>query len=167
MHRRFSSRVRHKGWQTDSHIRGLDEELRSRAETLSRWKEHFGTSSVLMLEVAKRLDGINGSEVQVEEEEIELEKVKREVRNLKAEQRGDGVCKQNSEGSRLDMTMMQWLKVVCDVAWRCEKMPNEWREAVIVPIHEKIPTPFQFLCVANVSMLHSQFCEITALLSDI
>ena len=38
-----------------------------------------------MLEVAKRLDGINGSEVQVEEEEIELEKVKREVRNLKAE----------------------------------------------------------------------------------
>ena len=40
------------------------------------------------------------------------------------------------------MTMMQWLKVVCDVAWRCEKMPNEWREAVIVPIHEKIPTPF-------------------------
>lgn len=55
---------------------------------VSRWKEHFGTSSVLMPEVEKRLDGMDGSEVQVEEEEIELEKVKRTVRNWKVEKQG-------------------------------------------------------------------------------
>ena len=43
-----------------------------------------------MPEVEKRLDGMDGSEVQVEEEEIELKKVKRTVRNLKAEKRGGG-----------------------------------------------------------------------------
>lgn len=50
MQRRFSSKVRHKGWETDTHIRGLDRELRSSVEALSKW-EHFDTSSVLMLEV--------------------------------------------------------------------------------------------------------------------
>ena len=34
-------------------------------------------------------------------------------------------------------TMMQWLKDVFDVAWRCGKTPKEWREAIIIPIHKK------------------------------
>ena len=33
-------------------------------------------------------------------------------------------------------TMVQWLKEVLYVAWRCGKMLQEWREAIIVPIQK-------------------------------
>ena len=34
-------------------------------------------------------------------------------------------------------TVVQWLKDVFDIAWKCGKTPREWREAIIVPIYKK------------------------------
>ena len=34
-------------------------------------------------------------------------------------------------------TMVQWLKEVLDVAWKSGKTPQDWREAIIIPIHKK------------------------------
>ena len=34
-------------------------------------------------------------------------------------------------------TVAQWLKDIFDIAWKCGKTPQEWREAVIVPIYKK------------------------------
>ena len=33
--------------------------------------------------------------------------------------------------------MVQWLEEVFDVAWRSGKMPQEWREAIIISIDKK------------------------------
>lgn len=137
MQRRFWSRIRPKGMETATHIRGLDGELKSGAEALSRWREHFdnllnGNAGQGTEEV-----GRDGTEGQVEEGEIEVEEVKRAVRKLKSGKAG-GVC-----GIQVEMvkaggfTMVQWLKEVFEVAWKCGKTPNEWREAIIVPIHKK------------------------------
>ena len=34
-------------------------------------------------------------------------------------------------------TMIRWLKEVFNVAWRSGRTPQEWREAIIIPIHKK------------------------------
>ena len=34
-------------------------------------------------------------------------------------------------------TMVQWLKEVLNVVWRSGKTPQEWRDAIIIPIHKK------------------------------
>ena len=34
-------------------------------------------------------------------------------------------------------TVVQWLKDVFDIAWKCGKTLHEWREAIIVPIYKK------------------------------
>ena len=34
-------------------------------------------------------------------------------------------------------TMVQWLKEVLNVVWRSGKTPQEWREAIIIPIYKK------------------------------
>ena len=41
MQKRFWSRVRAKEWETTTHVRGLDGQLRSGEEALSRWREHL------------------------------------------------------------------------------------------------------------------------------
>ena len=41
MQKRFWSRVRAKERETTTHIRGLDGELRSGEEAMTRWREHF------------------------------------------------------------------------------------------------------------------------------
>ena len=33
--------------------------------------------------------------------------------------------------------MVQWLKDVFDIAWKCGKTPHKWREAIVVPIYKK------------------------------
>ena len=32
--------------------------------------------------------------------------------------------------------MVQWVKEVLDVAWKSGKTPQDWREAIITPIHK-------------------------------
>ena len=66
-----------------------------------------------------------------------MEEVERAVRKLKSGKAG-GVC-----GIQVEMvkaggyTVVQWLKDVFDIAWKCGKTPHEWREAIIVPIYKK------------------------------
>ena len=87
MQKRFWSRVRGKERVTTTHIRGLDGELRSGEEALSRWREHFDN----------QLNGnagrgeevrVDGREIQGEDGEIEVEEVKRAARKLKSGKAG-------------------------------------------------------------------------------
>ena len=61
----------------------------------------------------------------------------RAVRKLKSGKAG-GVC-----GIQVEMvkvggyTVVQWLKYILHIAWKCGKTLHEWREAIIVPIYRK------------------------------
>ena len=80
MQKRFWSKVRAKERMTTTHIKGLDGELRSGEEALSRWGEHFdnlnsnaGSGEEIRIE---RRQG------QGEEEEIGVEELRRAVRKI-------------------------------------------------------------------------------------
>ena len=82
MQKRFWSKVKARERVTTTHIKGLDGELTSGEEALSRWREHFDNL----------LSGNEGSgeeirierrEVQGEEGEISVE-VRRAVRKMKS-----------------------------------------------------------------------------------
>ena len=136
MQRRFWSRVKAKERVTTTHIRGLDGELRSREEALGRWREHF--DNLLNGNAGSdEQDRLDVREVQGDEGEIEVEEVKRAVRKLRSEKAG-GVCGIQAEMAKTGgHTMVQWLKEVLDVAWKSGKTPQDWREAIIIPIHKK------------------------------
>ena len=56
------------------------------------------------------------------------------MRKLKSGKAG-GICDIQLEMVKArGYTMVKWLKEEFDVAWRSGKMPQEWREAIIVPI---------------------------------
>ena len=82
MQKGFWSRVRPKGRETATHVRGLDGEIKSGTEALSRWREHFDS---LLNGNAGRGEEVRGDgcEMQDEDRGIEVEKVKRAVRKLK------------------------------------------------------------------------------------
>ena len=76
-------------------------------------------------------------EVHSEGEEIGLEEVRRAIKKLKNGKAG-GVCGIQAEMVKAGgFTMIRWLKEVFDVAWRSGRTPQEWREAIIIPIHKK------------------------------
>ena len=59
------------------------------------------------------------------------------MRKLKSGKAG-GVCSIQVEMVKAGgYTVVQWLKDVFDIAWKCGKTPHEWREAIIVPIYKK------------------------------
>ena len=93
MQKRFWSRVRAKERETNTHIRGLDGELRSGEEAMTRWREHFDN---LLNGDAGSGEEItaDGNEVQNEEGGIEVEEVERVVRKLICGKhaRAGGVC---------------------------------------------------------------------------
>ena len=125
MQKRFWSKVKAKERGPTTHIQGLDGELRSREEALSRWREHFdnllngkaGSGEEIRME---------GREVQGEDEQIGVEEVRRAVRKMKRGKAG-GAC-----GIQVEMvkaggyTLVQWLKEVLNVVWRSGKPPQEW-----------------------------------------
>ena len=82
MQKRFWSKVRAKERVTTTHIKGLDGELRSGEEALSRWREHFDNL----------LNGNAGSG-----EEIRIE-----AREVQGEELGRDRCRRSEEGSEED-----------------------------------------------------------------
>ena len=90
MQKRFWSRVRAKERETTTRIRGLDGELRSGEEAMTRWREHF--DNLLNGEAGSGEEiTADGNEVQNEEGGIEVEDVERAVRKLTSGKSG-GVC---------------------------------------------------------------------------
>ena len=82
MQKRFWPRVRAKERETTTHIRGLDGELRSGEEAMTRWREH--SDNLLNGEAGSGEEiTADGNEVQNEEGGIEVEEVERAVRKLK------------------------------------------------------------------------------------
>ena len=136
MQKRFWTKVKARERVATTHIKGLDGELRSGEEALSRWREHFNNllngnaGSVEEIRIERR-------EVQGEEGEIGVEEVRRAVRKMKSGKAG-GVCGIQEEMVKAGgYTMVQWLKEVLNVVWRSGKTPHEWREAIIIPIYKK------------------------------
>ena len=110
--------------------------MRVRKAKNEEWREHF--DNLLNGEAGSGEESTaDGNEVQNEEGGIEVEKVDRAVRKLKSGKSG-GVCSIQVEMVKAGgYTMVQWLKEVFDIAWKCAKTPHEWREAIIVPIYKK------------------------------
>ena len=136
MHRRFWSWVKANERVTTTHIRGLDGELRSGEETLSRWREHC--DNLLNSNAGSdEQDRVDVREVQGDEGENEVEEVKRAVKKLKVGNRGCMWYSSRDGVKAGGHTMVHWLKEVLDVAWKSGKTPQDWREAIIIPIHRK------------------------------
>ena len=64
--------------------------------------------------------------------------MKRAVRKLRSGKARGVCCIQEEMVKAGGHTMVQWLKEVLDVAWKSGKTPpQEWREAIIIPIPKK------------------------------
>ena len=83
-------------------------------------------------------DRVDVREVQGDEGEIDVEEVKRTVRKLKRWKAGGVYVIQAEMMKAGGHTMVQWLKEVLDVAWKSGRTPQDWREAIIIPIHKKV-----------------------------
>ena len=104
----------------------------------NRWKAYF---SDLLQEDAQ---GQNGNqvdrEVQLDEEErapIAVEEVEVAISKLK-NGKSPGICGISAEMLKAGRTVVvKWLHRIMSLAWENGQVPEDWRRAVIVPVHKK------------------------------
>ena len=119
-------------------IRNKKEELavntNMKAET---WKEYF--DKLLNIEEPRELikkGNKEMGEVEVEVEELTIEDVKKTIRNLKTNKAAgtDGIRPELIKyvGNKLQNRMYELVRQI----WEEERIPEEWKETIIVPIHK-------------------------------
>ena len=109
-----------------------------------RWKEYFASlfqaNDVPQQRVSKE---VTGEEVQVEEtveetvEEITLEEIRRSIARLK-NRKTPGVCDISGEMLKAGgEVVVEWLHRIMNRAWMNSMVPDDWRKALVVPVHKK------------------------------
>jgi hypothetical protein len=112
---------------------------------MERWKEHF--QEILNREEPKKtqetIQEIKCSEAMYEEEDslmaedISLEEVEKAVKQMRRN-KAPGICKITAEMLQNTGTCTTtWLHRVITTVWKMEKVPADWRKAIIIPIHKK------------------------------
>ena len=105
-----------------------------------RWKEYFASLFQTNGEMQQRVSReVSGGEAQVEEnvEEITLEEVRRGIARLK-NRKTPGVCKISGEMLKVGgEVVVVWLHRIVNRAWKSGMVPDDWRKALVVPVHKK------------------------------
>ena len=123
-----------------SGVKGKDGELRSDdREVRDRWKEYF--EELLNVKDERSVD-VSGLGVEIvqseerEEREISLSEVKKALMKVKMG-KAAGVDGVTGEMLRFGGEVVsRWLWTICKVAWEKGVVPEEWMNAVIVPIYK-------------------------------
>ena len=107
----------------------------NKKETAKIWKEHF--DKLLNTEDPKELIKTGNKETsEVEVEEITIEDVEKAIRNLRNKAAGtDGIHSELIKygGNKLLSRIYDLVRQV----WEEERIPEEWKETIIVPIHKR------------------------------
>lgn len=115
-------------------------------EIMERWTQHF--KELLNKQDPKNKDATEREIIEMEitnkegseesmEEEITLEEVEKAVKEMR-KNKAPGICKITAEIlQNTGKHTMIWLHRVIDKVWRTEEIPEDWRKAIIIPIHKK------------------------------
>ena len=105
-----------------------------------RWKEYFASlfqaNDVPQQRVSRE---VTREEAQVEEtvEEITLEEIRRSIARLK-NRKMPGVCDISGEMLKAGgEVVVEWLHRIMNRAWMSSMVPDDWRKALVVPVHRK------------------------------
>ena len=105
-----------------------------------RWKEYFASLFQANGEMQQRVSrDVSGGEAQVEEnvEEITIEEVQRSIARLKS-RKTPGVCEVSGEMLKAGgEVVVEWLHRIMNRAWKSGMVPDDWRKALVVPVHKK------------------------------
>ena len=118
--------------------------LTEKDEIIHRWKEHF--EQLLNKEepdgATETLREIEQSDKLCETEEqpdskIQLEEVRRAVRQMR-KGKAPGLCGITAEMlQQTGEVTVKWIHRVVTAVWEIEEIPEDWRKAIIVPLHKK------------------------------
>ena len=118
----------------------LDEEghiLKGPVEKLARWQRHFAKGLNVQNQVAEEVVSELENHSHEESPEVTREEVKRVVwklRNGKAAGRDEVEAELLKNGGE---AAMDWLTEVVLQIWLSRKVPQEWKDTTLVPIHKK------------------------------
>ena len=118
----------------------LDEKgqtLKNPEEKLARWQRHFAKVLNVQNEVAEEVVSELNNHSHGEPPEVSKEEVERAVRKLHNGKAGGqdevvaGLLKNGGEA------VIDWLTEVIQQVWQTGKVPQEWKDATLIPIHKK------------------------------
>ncbi len=71
-----------------------------------------------------------------EQREIERVEVEKAITKFKCDKASsiDGITPEMVKHG--GDAVVEWLTIICDLAWRQGEVPDEWKKAVIVPLHK-------------------------------
>ena len=122
--------------ESTTHIHDRNGEVLSEeTEVIRRWKEHF---EGLLQKTDGPYQNTTWREVPLEDDqEILKEEVRRAVKRLKM-RKAPGICGVVSEMLKAGgEVVVEWLTEVFNMVWRIGVAPEDWKNAVIVPVYKK------------------------------
>ena len=118
----------------------LDEKgqtIRNPEETLARWQRHFAEVLNVQKKAAEEVvseleDHSHGETDEVSREEVA--KAVGKLRNGKVAGQDEVVAELLKYGGEV---VIDWLTEVIQQVWRSGKIPQEWKDATLIPVHKK------------------------------
>ena len=102
---------------------------------VDRWKEYF--ASLLCGNTQSKGKNIQKEEAVTEEQGIGVEEVAAAIAKLKGG-KALGMCGINAEMLKAGGSVTaEWLHTIVNLMWTKGEVPDDWRKAIIVPIHKK------------------------------
>ena len=112
--------------------------ISNNCDCLNRWKEHY--SELLNKDPVPRNPDTSTAaanaptDLSISEDAVTLDKVRNAVKSLKND-RAAGICKVSAELLKFGgECMLRWLQVTIKCVWISEKIPDDWRRGIILPL---------------------------------
>ena len=115
----------------------MGQPIQTSKERLSRWKRHFeGVLNVPNTVAAEIIvdveDQATNDTTEVTREEVEV--AVRKLKNGKAPGSDEIVAELVKNGGQV---MVDWLWELLREVWRTKSVPQEWKNAILIPLHKK------------------------------
>ena len=107
---------------------------------VERWKEYFEgllQGGIQQQDSHRQPYGELRQEESGEQSSVTVEEVEAAIRKLKND-KAPGTCGTSAELLKVgNLVVVEWLHKIISIAWSTGKAPEDWRRAVIIPIHKK------------------------------
>ena len=109
-------------------------------EVRKRWRDYFATllqSNDQPQQGVPHGDAYGAETVEEADEEITLEEVRNSIAKLKSK-KAPGVCGVTGEMLKAGGEVtVRWMHSIVTVAWKAGSVPEDWRKALVIPVHKK------------------------------
>ena len=109
-------------------------------EVRKRWRDYFATllqSNDQPQQGVPRGDAYGAETGEEADEEITLEEVRNSIAKLKSK-KAPGVCGVTGEMLKAGGEVtVRWMHSIVNVAWEAGSVPEDWRKALVIPVHKK------------------------------